>query len=51
LAEIRQRGATMGANEVHVHLLATSDRDMKLVEFDLRAGQLAAAGQPSSSRH
>lgn len=41
LAELRQRSATVGANEVHVHLLATSDRDMKRVEFDLRAGQVA----------
>ncbi len=36
LAEIRQRGATLGANEVHVHLLATSEHDMKMVEVDLR---------------
>ena len=43
LAEIRQRGATLGANEVHVHLLASTDAEMKLVEFDLRAGQLDAA--------
>lgn len=43
LAEIRQRGATLGADEVHVHLLAATDHEMKLVEFDLRAGQLDAA--------
>ncbi len=43
LAEIRQRGAMLGANEVHIHLLAATDHDMKLVEFDLRTGQLAQA--------
>lgn len=50
LAEIRQRGANLGANEVHVHLLADTDHDMKRVEFDLRAGQLVAAA-PSPTRH
>lgn len=48
LAEIRQRGANLGANEVHVHLLAATDHEMKLVEFDLRAGQLAATTGPVS---
>lgn len=54
LAEIRQRGAMLGANEVHVHLLAATDHDMKLVEFDLRAGQLAHADSTNgatSTRH
>lgn len=54
LAEIRHRGATLGANEVHVHLLATGDREMKLVEFDLRAGQIAATDAPpapTGTRH
>lgn len=54
LAEIRQRGASLGANEVHVHLLAASDHEMKLVEFDLRTGQLAHAegtGEVSPTRH
>lgn len=51
LAEIRQRGATLGANEVHVHLLAATDHEMKLVEFDLRTGQLDAANAPSTVRH
>lgn len=40
LAEIRQRGAQLGANEVHVHLLAESKSESKLIEFDLRSGQL-----------
>lgn len=54
LAEIRQRGALLGANEVHVHLLATTDHDMKLVEFDIRTGQFAAgagAARPTDERH
>lgn len=40
LAEIRRRGAELGANEVHVHLLAGTAKLSKLVEFDLR-GRLA----------
>jgi hypothetical protein len=42
LAEIRQRGAEMGAHEVHVHLLAETAKLAKLVEFDLRTGQIEA---------
>jgi hypothetical protein len=37
LAEIRHRGARLGANEVHVHFLAGSERQRRVVEFDLRA--------------
>lgn len=37
LAEIRQRGAQLGANEVHVHFLSDSERQRSIVEFDLRA--------------
>lgn len=39
LAEIRLRGARLGANEVHVHLLAPSAEERRAVELDLRAGQ------------
>jgi hypothetical protein len=42
LAEIRQRGAEVGADEVHVHLLAESAKLAKLIEFDLRTGQIEA---------
>ncbi len=42
LAEVRQRGAELGADEVHVHLLAESAKLAKLVEFDLRTGQIEA---------
>ncbi|MBI1649435.1 hypothetical protein [Hyphomicrobium sulfonivorans] len=39
LAEIRQRGAELAADEVHVHLLAPSNKISKLIEFDLRTAQ------------
>lgn len=42
LAEIRQRGAQLGANEVHIHLLAHDAQDAKRIEFDLRTGQFRA---------
>jgi hypothetical protein len=42
LAEVRQRAAAIGANEVHVHLLAETAHQSKLIEFDLRAGQLCS---------
>ncbi len=41
LAEIRHRGATLGANEVHVHLLADSEREAKRIAFDLQCGHFA----------
>jgi hypothetical protein len=46
LAEIRQRGAQAGANEVHVRLDAAADADRRLAACDLRAGLLGtlAAG-------
>jgi hypothetical protein len=47
LAEIRQRGAMAGANEVHVRLEAVSEAERRLAACDLRAGlfgSLAAAG-------
>ncbi len=42
LAEIRQRAATLGADEVHVHLLASSLSECQAVEIDLRTAQFAA---------
>lgn len=42
LAEIRQRAATLGADEVHVHLLAGSVSECQAVEVDLRTAQFAA---------
>jgi hypothetical protein len=38
LAEVRFRGASLGANEVHVHFLVEGDRERRLVEFDLQTG-------------
>lgn len=40
LAELRQKGALLGANEVHVHLLAGSPKHSLMVELDLRSGQV-----------
>jgi hypothetical protein len=49
LAQVRQLGAQVGANEVHVRLGATSDAERWLVACDLRAslfGALAADAGP-----
>jgi hypothetical protein len=51
LARIRQRGATLGANEVHVHFLAETGSQRRLVTCDLRAalfGTLSA--EPAAAR-
>jgi hypothetical protein len=42
LARIRQRGATLGANEVHVYFLAETEEQRRLVVCDLRASQFGA---------
>lgn len=39
LARVRQRSAQLGANEVHLHFLAETDAQRRLVMCDLRAGQ------------
>jgi hypothetical protein len=39
LARIRQRGAQLATNEVHVHFLAEDEAKRGLVACDLRAGQ------------
>jgi hypothetical protein len=53
LAEIRHHGAQLGADEVHVHLLAESPAQCRLVELDLRSGQLppASGGHATVTRH
>ncbi|HML42853.1 MAG: hypothetical protein JNN24_04490 [Hyphomicrobium zavarzinii] len=54
LAEIRHRGARLGANEVHVHLLAPSAQQRRIVELDLRAGQIDCGANEerfSGTRH
>lgn len=40
LAHLRHRGASLGAKEVHLHLLAQSDEQRRLIELDLKAGLL-----------
>ncbi|MFM9938537.1 MAG: hypothetical protein ACKVP7_03450 [Hyphomicrobiaceae bacterium] len=35
LAEIRRRGATLGANEVHLHALGDTDRERAAAAFDI----------------
>jgi hypothetical protein len=40
LARVRQRGAQLGANEVHVYFAADTDAARVLAICDLRAGQL-----------
>lgn len=53
LAEIRFRAARLGANEVHVHLLAPSAQERRIVELDLRAGQIDhdGADKIAATRH
>lgn len=49
LAEIRRMAADLGADEVHIHLLAGDTKQARLVEFDLRAGQFdALSAEPAS---
>lgn len=52
LAEIRQRGASLGANEVHVHLLAESAREAQRIEFDLKSGNFDdSADRSQTTQH
>ena len=53
LAEIRHRGAQLGANEVHVHFLAKSERERRRIELDLRAAHFPelSVERKSSMRH
>jgi hypothetical protein len=44
LARVRQRGATLGANEVHVHFLAANGEQRRHAAADLRAAQPRPAG-------
>ncbi len=38
LARIRHEGALLGANEVHLYVIARSDTERAQIEFDLAAG-------------
>ncbi|MBL8564364.1 MAG: hypothetical protein JNM89_01455 [Hyphomicrobiaceae bacterium] len=51
LAEVRHQGALLGANEVHVHLLAESGRDSQQIEFDLRSGHFDTSAIAKPTRH
>lgn len=42
LADIRQRAASLGADEVHVHLLAASAREAHAVEIDLKSAEFTS---------
>ena len=42
LARLRQRGASLGANEVHVHFPAETPEQRRLVVYDLRATRFGA---------
>jgi hypothetical protein len=44
LARIRQRGATLGANEVHAHLPAAGADACRTIACDLRAGLFGTLG-------
>jgi hypothetical protein len=48
LAQVRQRGASLGANEVHVHFLAGSEEQRGLIACDLRAGQFGTLAAHAS---
>jgi hypothetical protein len=50
LARVRQRGATLGASEVHVYSLAEDDERRSLIAGDLRAAQFAELGAEPSPR-
>jgi hypothetical protein len=51
LARVRQRGAQLGANEVHVHFQAASHDERRLVACDLRAGLFGTlSAEPPGTR-
>jgi len=47
LAKIRHEGAVLGANEVHIHVMARTDGERARIAFDLSAGE--DAGMPASA--
>lgn len=53
LADIRRRGAQLGADEVHVHLLADTPEARRGIERDLHAGQFRdlVVEPASTTRH
>lgn len=53
LAEIRHRGAKLGANQVHLHLLADDEQERRKIELDIRAAHFSGLSveRISSMRH
>ncbi|HVJ77986.1 MAG TPA: hypothetical protein VM620_09145 [Hyphomicrobium sp.] len=49
LAEIRQHASALGADEVHVHLLAASAQEARAVEDDLITAQFTVGVGPRSA--
>ena len=51
-AQLRHEAALLGANEVHLHVMAKTEAERILVEFDIAAALLASAQVPvSATRH
>jgi len=50
LAGVRQRGAQLGANEVHVHFASDTDAVRSLVVCDLSAARFGAANAEADQR-
>jgi hypothetical protein len=50
LAELRYIGANLGASEIHLHVLAATAIDRRMIELDLRAGILADLGTAPKPR-
>ena len=49
LADLRHEGAKIGANEVHIHLLADTARARTFVEADLTAAHLHKPAAPKAA--
>ena len=50
LAHLRHQGALLGANEIHIHLLAETAHERAAAEADLTAGQLGRRGPGRACR-
>jgi hypothetical protein len=51
-AQMRHEAALLGANEVHLHVLAKTEAERILIEFDIAANPLASADvAASATRH
>lgn len=51
LADVRRRGAELGVNEVHLHLVAESLAERDLIVMDLRAGHFGAlSAEPHATK-